>query len=488
MKRRKIILITALIGAIVSSNAFTAETNECFHESGFLINRTAKTSGGNRASITDTGTSSAAGNINVKLAINTDGVRIRKNEKLVIQPVLLEKQDTVFLPAVTVYGKIRRKYDERMSALYGSSRPGAADYMTIPADGQPDDILYDISIPCDPSLYGSSLAVVQNVYGCGGSRTRLGTYVLGTIVPAMPPLIVFIVPTFEIHEDTLRANIKFPFDRSELNRDYMDNARELARIDSMTAAAVHGNSIQKILLIGYASPEGSWNYNDGLSKRRIRTIKDYVENNYGMKGLIEASNIPEDWEGLRAWLEKSDLRHKDEVIEIIDGISDPDKRDAAIRNIDGGVTYKTLLRKVYPSLRHVCYRINYETSPRTVEKIREIFSKNPEELTLNELYMLAESCPRGSEEYANAWYTVCRLYPENQTALHNAAAASIAKGDFEKAEQYMKRQKECPEKLNNMGAISFYNGDYSTAESRFTESAGAGCKEAASNLKNLYFK
>lgn len=41
------------------------------------------------------------------------------------------------------------------------------------------------------------------------------------------------------------------------------------------------------------------------------------------------------------------------MLAVIDTVSDPDARDAGIRQIDNGATYLRLLHEVYPQLRRV---------------------------------------------------------------------------------------------------------------------------------------
>lgn len=491
MKRRNIILLAALFVSTIAGIE-TAGASERAAKPDRTAHPAMRRNVAGRIGITDRGTRLHAEDMNVRLAITPGDMRLLKNEKLVVQPVVVSERDTVYLPYVTIYGKNRYKYDRRMEELYGNYSPEESVYTTVIAGkNQPQEIVYDLSVPSSPSLYGGQVAVIQELYGCGGSRLYLGTDDLGTLVPPHAPVISFLIapiPAPQVREDTLTARIAFPFDRWDLQRSFMNNAHELARMDTMTMEIISAPGVQarQVFLTGYASPEGSWTYNDGLSERRMQTIKGYVEDNYGLEDLVVVSHIPEDWEGVRSHVERSNLPHKEEVLKIIDGIPDPDARDRAIRQIDGGATYRTMLQQIYPALRRVDYRIRYDIAPRTVESAREAYRKNPEQLTIYELYSVADSYPCHSEEYADVWATVCRLYPDDQTALHNAAAAALYGGDYDRAQRYMERENDCPQKLNNLGAIAYYNGDYRAAEQFFTEAAQAGCVEAAANLENIY--
>ena len=81
------------------------------------------------------------------------------------------------------------------------------------------------------------------------------------------------------------------------------------------------------------------------------------------------------------------------MLAVIDTVSDPDARDAGIRQIDNGATYLRLLREVYPQLRRVDYRISYTLPPFTVGQSRELIASRPEWLSLGEMCRLAECYP-----------------------------------------------------------------------------------------------
>ncbi len=488
MKKRNAILLAALACASVfACNAQTGTDND------YPWTRGRRKPAGEKATVTDLGTRAMPERIDLRLGIGLDDVSLRRNQELVVRPALIEGRDTLFLPPVDVYGKIRYKYDERTDFLYGKRQAQQPAYKVVVLGRErPENLIYDLSVPADPSLYGRELAVVQDLYGCAGSHVRLGTDRLGRLTPPRQPVVAFIIapaPRPQVREDRLTAHVDFPFDRADLRPDFRDNRRELQRIDSMTAgiAAAPGVRTREITMVGYASPEGPWSYNDGLSQRRVRTIGKYVEDNHGLEG-VDISNVAEDWDGVRRWVENSDLKHRDEVLDIIASVDDPDARDRAIRSLDGGATYRRLLREAYPPLRRVDYRIRYDIAPRTAESAAEIFRISPDSLTVYELYMVADSYPAGSDDYATVWTEIVRIYPDDHLALHNAAASAMSCGDYETARGYVEKERDCPEKLNNLGVLAFADGDYRAAERYFEKAAEAGCPEAAANLKDIYHR
>ncbi|MCD8182594.1 MAG: OmpA family protein [Bacteroides sp.] len=81
----------------------------------------------------------------------------------------------------------------------------------------------------------------------------------------------------------------------------MDNRTELAKADSLIAELT-GDSyivVDSIRIIGYASPEGKYDYNTRLSGERAEALKRYLERVYTPKGyILTTSAASEDWDGL----------------------------------------------------------------------------------------------------------------------------------------------------------------------------------------------
>ena len=131
-----------------------------------------------------------------------------------------------------------------------------------------------------------------------------------------------------------------------------------------------------ISLHGYASPEGSYANNTRLAEGRAEALKKYVMNEYGLSAeIFNVASTPEDWEGLRAYVEKSDVADKDEILAIIDAdIENLDTKEYRMRAVNVQ-SYQTLF--YFRFLQHLvsfenmieymlmavfCFKINYEFS------------------------------------------------------------------------------------------------------------------------------
>ncbi len=77
-------------------------------------------------------------------------------------------------------------------------------------------------------------------------------------------------------------------------------------------------------------------------------MRDYVQRRYGFPGgSISVQGRGEDWDGLRAAVEKSGMPSKREVLAIIDSYDIFDGREKRLMDLQGGEPYKYMLRRCF---------------------------------------------------------------------------------------------------------------------------------------------
>ncbi len=288
-----------------------------------------------------------------------------------------------------------------------------------------------------------------------------------------------------------RAFVDFPVNRTEINPDYRNNHVELAKIRASIDSVRNDRdvTITALSIKGFASPEGSWNNNVRLAKGRTEALKTYVETLYHFEpGFITTSYEPEDWDGLREWVEKSNIENRDGILSIINSSLAPDPRDAKIRSTYPK-QYAFLLANVYPALRHSDYKIDYTIrSYSDPKEIIEVLYTRPQNLSLQEFFTAASTLEPGSQTYNDLFETAVRLYPDSEVANLNAASSAIQRGDYEGAARYLDKAGEAPEAIYNRGIISARQGDYETALGFFERAAMlrvADAPAAIEQVKNL---
>ena len=169
----------------------------------------------------------------------------------------------------------------------------------------------------------------------------------------------------------------------------------------------------------------------------------HLRRTYHLDGIrINTSSVPENWEGLRNWLLEYKPSYMQRVIDIIDNTPNPDARDAKIRAIDGGLIYNALVRQVYPLLRVVNYTVVYDIKPFTIQEGRQMINCHPEQLNQYEMYQVALSYGKGSDEFNKIILMIADRFPADKVALNNAALVAWDMKDYDTMRVYLKKMNE----------------------------------------------
>ncbi len=112
-----------------------------------------------------------------------------------------------------------------------------------------------------------------------------------------------------------------------------------------------------VYVCGSASPDGLWQENVNLSKARTTAAASYLHHVTGIPmESIHQESLNEDWDRLYELVAASDIRFRDEVLEIIK-TKDWGDRKTALQRLDGGRVWRVLLDDFFPQLR--CVRIAF---------------------------------------------------------------------------------------------------------------------------------
>lgn len=450
-------------------------------------NVTVRTPGGLRV---ENATAKRAGShLVVNMQLHFDDLRVRSNRYRAVVPVIRGRDGEVkILPAVLLTGRRQhyvylregnRHYPEARELRRNNGRPQSVDYLE--------------TVKYQDWMRRATLEIVEDSCGCGLNMGHEETPLLSLRNPeeALAGLqLAYVAPRVtETKTYTLegRAYLDFPVSSMEIQPDYRNNPRELGKIiETIDMVRNDTNTtIRTIGIHGYASPDGSYATNERLSMGRAIALRDYVKKLYrfGNEVKFNVRNTPEDWAGLDSLVEGSNLDVKPQLLALFRNTTlDPDVREAEIRRCWPDV-YRFMLASWYPALRHSDYVISYSVrSFTTPEEARRVYLVKPQQLSLNELYMVAGTYPAGSREFNEVFETAVRLYPADPVANLNAANIAICRRELDKAETHLAKAGQSPEAELARGAVALLRGDY-TAARRYIEAARAGgVKEAAADL------
>lgn len=298
-----------------------------------------------------------------------------------------------------------------------------------------------------------------------------------------PEAVTKVVPKQRAHSATI--SLTYELNKTAVVPTLANNRSELNRIDKELREYV-GNpdvTIRKIVIDGFASPEGALAHNLKLSEGRAASLIDYVQRQSGLdRTLFTRGEMGENWEGLRAAIEASTLPTKGQILEILSN-PDSEARKQAMKSVDG---YATLLRDVYPALRLSRYTVDYEVRGFEPQEARTRIKSNPKSLSPEEIYSVALLSPAGSTEYREALGVIYTYYPDSDMALYLKGCDALSAGNPNEAVRSLTRiGKKSAGAYNTLGVAYAKSGDLKRAAESFQSAIEGGDMHASSNLAAL---
>lgn len=396
--------------------------------------------------------------VEVSFSMDCSTLRLPSRRQMVITPLIISRSesDTLALPSVCIAGRNRYRMNKRKERLYGKEygkAPVAGEGQEMIRFNRKRDMLleYNETVPAQEWMSGARVEIFRELQGCAGCGEALGNAPVAELPlfkeeVERPNLQIMVAQAEEKRRSFTRsAYLNFKVNQSALLADYMNNPVELAKIYSSIDSIREDNNyrIARIEIVGYSSPEGSYAANARLSEQRAKALEQNLKHAYKLDdSMMECRSVPENWEGLAAWLREYRPSYMQKVLDIIGQTPEPDARDAKIKAIDGGKIYNALLQEVYPKLRLVEYTVSYTVVPFSVEQGREIIRTRPDKMNHNEMYQVAASYGKGSDEYNRIIRMIAARFPGDRIANNNAAIVAWETGDYDAMRVYLKRLEE----------------------------------------------
>lgn len=285
-----------------------------------------------------------------------------------------------------------------------------------------------------------------------------------------------------------KAFIDFVVNRTEIKESYRKNPRELKKIiESIDVIKNDPDAtITRLTIKGFASPEGSYENNVRLAIGRTESLKEYVRQRYNFDPKIMFTNYePEDWDGLRAWLERADIPNRNAIIDIVNSGMAPDPKDAAIKQ-RFPQQYKLMLDSVYPALRHSDYTVQYKIKTyMEIEELMEAYRRTPERLRPVDFFRVAQTFEEGSPEFEDVLLKASEIYPFDQKAAINAANILMRRDEMQLASEKLMNAGESGEAYFTRGMLAHINGDEERALFLFRKALDLGQEKAARYVREL---
>ena len=308
-----------------------------------------------------------------------------------------------------------------------------------------------------------------------------------TLVTANPALAA---DTYQrITKKKQEANIKFLIQQATLRKSELKNnsVQEFVKLLSQINSDHEKLALENVEVSAYASPDGGFSLNDKLAGERQKVTEQYVNQELKklkMNANVDANYTAEDWDGFQQLVQASDIQDKDVILRVLSMYKDPQEREQQIRNISQA--FRELADGILPQLRRARMTINYETIGRSDEQIAQQIESDPTQLNIEEL-LYGAAQKSSADEAEKVYQTATKIYPNDARAYNNIATIAYAKGNYDMAQEYIKKAQavngSLPEASANLGLLALRNGDIATAETLIAAATDAnGLQEVLGNL------
>lgn len=442
--------------------------------------------------------------IHIDLDIILEDVKVKSARGVDFIPQLVSPTATYNLPKVSIMGRNEYlAYERRLAVMSRKEKNNHKLPYLIEKNTkrQSKVIQYRYALPYEAWMADARLDVQRDECGCGESTLMnvehtFDRVALERILPphVATPYLSYVEPMAEEIKSRnvqVEAFLDFEVNKVDIRPGYMNNPGELAKIravvdDLRSDANVRVNRLD---IIGYASPEGTLEINKRLSEGRAMALYNYLATQYDFsEDQYHIQCGGENWEGLVKALATVELDDKAEVMNIIAHVPIEKGRETKLMQLSGGIPYRFMLEHIFPSLRVAVCKISYNVKDFSLEEAKEVLEKHPRNLSLNEMFMIANTYPKGSQEFADILETAARIYPESEIANMNAATAALSRNDLISAERYLEKVKSeelLPEYNNAMGVLLLMKEDYELSEKYLKIAKEAGLDAAEGNLEEL---
>ena len=307
-------------------------------------------------------------------------------------------------------------------------------------------------------------------------------------------------------QELTEADIKFLIQSAELrsSETKSENVKAL-QAAIKDAKEAERKEISKIEVAGYASPDGGMDLNEKLAQNRQKAAANFLKKDLKknkVANAVESKITAEDWEGFQKAMENSNMQDKDLVLRVLSMYSDPEEREAQIKNLSS--VYGTIAEEILPALRRSRLILTTDLIGKSDDEIRELAKKDPAQLSVEELLYAATLTndkaekmaiyKKAAEQYNDyrAYNGMGQLYfeegniaearrcyakaleiqPNDPDVNYNAGVAAMADGDLAKAEEYLGKAAGTKANLQAaLGTLYTQKGDYNAAKKAYGQSA-----------------
>ena len=285
---------------------------------------------------------------------------------------------------------------------------------------------------------------------------------------------------FLINQANIRAN--------QLNTDAMSELRK----EIIDANAAANREIKELNIQSYASPDGSYDFNEKLAEKRESNTNDYITKQLKKDKITEFGELTkqftaEDWAGFQELVSKSNIQDKDLILSVLSMYKDPEQREREIRNLSS--VFEQLADQILPQLRYSRITASIDVIGTSDEEISRLAASNPGELTVDEL-LYAATLTNDPAAKTAIYDAAVRQYPNDYRTWNDLGMMQYTNGDYTAAKASFQKAASVNPKAGepqmNLGLVELLNKNYDRANQLF--GSAAGVDELGGALGTYYLK
>ncbi|HJZ39295.1 MAG TPA: tetratricopeptide repeat protein [Bacteroidales bacterium] len=412
-----------------------------------------------------------AGEVKVSGDVSFPEKYFNKKAVVVATPVLKYEGGEVAYPSTTLQGE-KVEANNKVIAYTGGSYS------------------YNGTLPYTPEMMKSELIISYSARIKEGDPVEFGSVKIADGVVATPTLVMVDPKTIGMNDnferiipETYTADIHYVINKADVRRAELRSEDIVAFEQQIVdAKATPNKQIKGAKISAYASPDGALELNEKLSVNRGSSAEKYFKKALKDKKITEAEaaeflskmTTPEDWEGFKTELEKSDVQDKELILRVLSMYSDPVVREKEIKNIASA--YSELAEEVLPKLRRSVMSVDIDVVGKNDDELLNLGLNDAKALNLEEV-LYAATLTENLNEKAAIYKAASDNFPQCVRAKNNLGMVYMQQGktaDAKASLQAAKAIKDNPTVNANLGAVALADGDLKAAEEILTGAMSAG--------------
>lgn len=434
--------------------------------------------------------------VNAEISATFPEKYFKRKAVLTVQPVLKYNNTEIVADSAVFVGEKAKENGTKVAYKDGGKLEMSASF-----DYVPEMAKCELYLRCNVKV-GKKTYAVPDVKVADGlvAIAKMASVKSDELKPAVTP------DKFQrIIQEIQEADINFLISQSTLR----SSETRAEDVKALTAAVKEANenerkAINALEIAGYASPDGTEDFNAKLAENRQKVASKYLAKQLKRNKVeveIGSKFTAEDWDGFQKMMEASNIQDKELILRVLSMYNDPEQREREIKNLSAA--YKAIAEEILPALRRSRIQLTIDLIGKSDAEILALLKENPAQLSVEEILFAAtlvntadeklavynktmELYPADYRAYNNAGLIqyekgnikeAARLYgkaleiaPANPNINYNAAVAAMADGDLAKAEVLLGKAAGTTSDLGNaLGTLYVMQGDYEKAQSSFSK-------------------